>query len=183
MAYMDDIYLIGPMDRITNALEFLTTEFGKISLKINLTKCSSTVELPQPWNVIKKTDNFKILGSPLSVAEDTGGLDNKTHQLIEEISKLNDAQISLHLLRYVHNSSLTHSMRTSSPAANESAIKAMEDETLVALSEIIGVTRSDMEKVKTRVHYDTGPGLGFKDLAADAEDAYCASWLESFQRL
>ena len=66
---------------------------------------------------------------------------------------------------------------------NESAIKIIEDETLVALSEIIGVTRSDMEKVKTRVHYDTGPGLGFKDLAADAEDAYCASWLESFQRL
>ena len=74
---------------------------------------------------------------------------------------MNDAQISLHLLRYVHNSSLTHSMRTSSPAANESAIKAMEGETLVALSEIIGVTRSDMEKVKTRVHYDNmGPSIG-----------------------
>ena len=65
MAYMDDVYLIGPTDRIINALDFLTTEFGKISLKINPTKCSSTVELPQPWNVIKKTDNFKILGSPL----------------------------------------------------------------------------------------------------------------------
>ena len=97
MAYMDDIYLIGPTDRIINALDFLSAEFGKISLKVNLAKCSSTVELPQPWNGIKKTEDFKILGSPLSVTEDTGGLDSKTHQLIEEIAKLNDAQISLHL--------------------------------------------------------------------------------------
>ena len=99
MAYMDDIYLISSnADALRETIHFLGEELGKLGLRINISKCRTTRQIPGLSSLTINGD-LKVLGAPLKVDTDRGHLDKETEHLLEETKKLGDTQVAILHLR------------------------------------------------------------------------------------
>ena len=185
MAYMDDIYLVSRnTDKLREAIHELGEELGKLGLRINLSKCRTTKEIPG-FNSLTVDKDLKVLGAPLRADTDRGHFDKETECLLEEVEKLGDTQVAILLLRNIHNSSLIFSLRTSSPEANSQCIRDIHEKTLASLASVLNCKLNQLseKEILTRIHLPLGPGLGFVNLKSMAEPAYCAAWLQAIHRL
>ena len=185
MAYMDDIYLVSSsVDTLKEVFHKIEEDLGKLGLRINLTKCKTTKQIPG-LEGLTVDKNLKILGAPLKVDTNRGHLDKETDDLLEEIAKLGDTQAAILLLRNIHNSSLIFSLRTSSPEANSQCIRDIREKTLSSLATVLNCKPGQLhdKEILTRINLPLGPGLGFVNLKSVAEPAYCAAWLQAIHRL
>ena len=103
-------------------------------------------------------------------------------QQMERIASLPDLQVALHLLRYMHNSKLSYSLRLSSEQALQELAKEMMSVTRRALATMLD--RKDIpEAAWQQALLSQGPGLGLANLPLMAPVMSQASLFEAGARL
>jgi len=181
MAYLDDVYIYGAPSRVEQAVKVLLDEASKIGLKCNLDKCWSTRTVRVGEQRLPRTSHPSVLGAPLDLTEKLP-TDIIPCVQMERIASLPDFQVALHLLRYMHNSRLTYSLRLSSEQASQELVAEMMSVTRRALATMLG--RKDIpEAAWQQALLPQGPGLGLTNLPLMAPVMAQASILEAVTRL
>jgi len=181
LAYLDDVYVCGTPDKVGPTIRTLLTEAHKIGLKSNLSKCWATGKLVVDTDEFTVNPRPSVLGAPLDVEEELP-VNIIPKDLMLKVADLPDLQISLRLLRYIHNSRFTYLFRLSSEPASKSLAKGMMEATKRAFSRMLDC--DDIPEAAWRQSLlPTGPGVGFMDLTKLAPFMAFASILESTDRL
>ena len=100
---------------------------------------------------------------------------------MSRLSEMNDLQIDLHLLRYIHNTRFTYSFQFSSGQASKELAQAMMKatrKTLAAMLECDEISDASWQQALQ----PKGPGLGLTDLETLAPYMVYASILEASEQ-
>jgi len=97
LAYLDDVYICGPREKVVHAVESLVAETQKIGLSCNPEKCWATKELEAAgikFN-LKDKEVPTVLGAPLNPGEvlPTSIIPKP---LMTKVGELPDMQAALH---------------------------------------------------------------------------------------
>ena len=181
MAYLDDVYICGKPDSVVLAASTLLARAKEAGLSCNLSKCWATREINIDGTKLKHIPNPDVLGVPLD-PEQRLPPDMVPKKITEGITKLSDVQVALHLLRYVHNSTLTYSFRLSSGQASKDLARGMMQNTRNTLCKMLDI-RDIPASSWQQALLPLGPGLGFTDLEAMAPYMAYSSVIEVVSRL
>ena len=181
MAYLDDVYICGKPDDVAFAIKELLRMAQQIGLSCNKNKCWATKVVTVDGVRLPLTQGPEVLGAPLDPNQKLSVADIP-RDLMKNISEMDNLQIALHLLRYVHNGKFTQSFRLSSGQATQELAKGMMATTRKTLSRMLGhdnIPDSSWQQALLPM----GPGLGFSNLEISAPYMAYASILESTSRL
>ena len=120
LAYLDDVFIIGPESSSLKAFDQLKSSFADLHLIVadhkgeifsrKTTFTSESQQLPC------RSDGTIILGSPIGsedfVSDSCSKLASRGKELCDKISALEDPQCALLLLRHCHATNLNHLGRT-----------------------------------------------------------------------
>ena len=137
LAYLDDITIFGPPDKVALAYLFLKIDLALLGLGINRDKCqlfydsNKTPDLPEAFAGITPSTTFiKILGTPMGsdgeVIEDTALTMDNYVKIIPLILQL-PVSIAYILLKSCINPRPIHLLRTVEPELTKDPIKAFDD--------------------------------------------------------
>ena len=124
LAYLDDVHICGKPSDVAQAVHVLWAETAKIGLKCNKDKCWTTKALKVDGERLPIVVQPMVLGVALDVDKKLP-TDVIPRDLMKSVANLNDVQIGLHLLRYIHNSQFTYQVRLSSGSASQDLAKEM----------------------------------------------------------
>jgi len=183
VAYLDDVYICGRPESVASAAQRLIDTAAKAGLTCNEAKCwaTKTVEVEGMTRRLNLVVAPEILGAPLN-PEQKLRADTIPSELMKRVGDLDDLQIALHLLRYIHNSRLSYLFRLSSGRASQDLARGMmaaTRKTLMRMLKCVDLPESSWQQALL----PSGPGLGLTDLVQMAPYMAHASLLEALNRL
>ena len=188
--YLDDGVLVGSVQAVSEALEFLDSESTNIGLHLNLSKCE--VWWPtrsEEWNVfppaVKRidSDGIEFLGAGIGTPEFINSLAasrvEKASHLHNLITELDDPQSELTLLRSCAGvCKITHALRTSPPSAIIDAASSFDDSLRNSLEKLCQAPINDSAWSQASLPIRDG-GLGLLAATSSAVPAFVASCSEA----
>jgi len=184
MAYLDDVILAGPLDKITEAFDIVKTKAFEIGLVVNTAKCQLILppghEAMEPFPDFPTAfEGFRALGVPIGtrsyVAQEARKEFNKMSEPLQTI-KTYSADIGFLLTRYCVNSRPTFLLRTVDPELTDEGSSTFDtniDSTLAALSQVPSLPLSS--QLLRGLPYRMG-GLSAPRANRTRTAAYVASW-------
>ena len=189
LAYLDDVFIIGPESVSADAFDQLKSLFGAIHLVVADYKCeifarrsaSSDLQLP------RRSDGTVILGSPIGneafVSEKCLLFASQGKELCDKITTLEDPQCALLLLRHCHATRLNHLGRTISSTALHSAASLHDDlSKSTFMSSLLLSHLSDDQWLQASLPIRLG-GFGVPLLSPILDAAFLAGWSHTSQAL
>jgi hypothetical protein len=202
LAYLDDLYVLGPPDAAAEATRKLRAELLAINLRFNEDKCEA-------WSpsghygalVIADADGFKLVAKPAGIkvlglfigesasernlhalknAEKAKSLANKLSHLVD-FAKAGFHSYALQLLLLCAAPSPNYVLRASRPADAQATAEAADEMLVSAFGAITGIDANrhlqpeSRARAQLRVPVDKG-GAGLVSLVTRAKTAYFASW-------
>jgi hypothetical protein len=201
LAYLDDIYILGPPDAAADAARLMRTELGKINLRLNEDKCEAWSPSGQYGQlVVADAEGFKLSPRPggikvlgvyigerasermlerLKDASKPKSLARKLDSLVE-FAKAGFSSYALTLYLCCAAPTPNYTLRVSRPDDTE-ATAAEADEMLI--SAFGSITNVDAEELaagsRPRTHLrvpQAEGGVGLASMVTRAKTAYLASW-------
>ncbi|XP_026450840.1 uncharacterized protein LOC113350960 [Papaver somniferum] len=190
--YLDDGTIIGDTLEVAKALSIIETEGPCRGLHLNVKKTEffwpstdprSTADEVFPADIGRPSNGVKLLGGPVSldlnfISDMMLSRVNKTVQLMSAIKKLKDPQSEMLLLRNCTGvSRLYFAMRTTNPAALQSATALFDDHLLKYLRLLItgdGAGFGPLQQRLSTLPIKDG-GLGIYTMADTSAYCYLAS--------
>ena len=119
LAYLDDIFILGPSDDTLSAFNDLKSSLTPIGLTVCDRKCeiyAPSKNLPSNCQIPEATEGFSVLGTPAGTSLFISSLCQSVVQSGEELctklSEGQDPQCSFVLLRHCHVTKINHLART-----------------------------------------------------------------------
>jgi hypothetical protein len=191
LAYLDDMFFIGPVDDVLSALSDVETSLHAIGLTISLAKCeifSNGQALPsfnQPIAVA--LSGTKILGTPVGkshyVTSTCLDIAKSGKNLCDQLQALKDPQSGMLLLRHCHVSHINHLSRTVSPSWISDAAHHHDQLTRATFESLIncpGLT--DLQWLQATLPIRFG-GFGMAEIKSMCHLAFVSSWAYSLAHL
>ncbi|XP_062510478.1 uncharacterized protein LOC134186508 [Corticium candelabrum] len=147
LAYLDDVFLVGPAKHVLDAFSTLQPEFFKIGLEIQEAKCEiycshDKEDTSSEYTIHVSSEGIMILGTPIGkreyVARACSTIAEKMNDLCRQLVDLDNVQASMLLLRYCHTTRLNHLARGTSPETLEQAATIHDKQTKSMFSRLLG---------------------------------------------
>lgn len=125
LAYLDDMFLIGPLEDVLSALDDAQSNLSHIGLTIAPEKCEiygecTTNSFKAHQHIPIAQSGTKVLGTPIGqpdyVREACLDIAKLGQSLCDQLVSLNDPQCGMLLLRYCHASRINHLARSVFPS-------------------------------------------------------------------
>ena len=190
LAYLDDVFLLGPPDRAIESFQALKKMFCSINLLVSDTKC----EIFSPSGVINASsidvpvtcEGSVFLGTPIGSASFVESSCSKIAQsgslLCDQLTKLDDPQSATLLLRHCHVPRLDHLARTVRPSILAQAASFHDSMTQNTFSLVLGHDSADLPWEQVSLPVRLG-GFGLLSLSTTSRPAFVASWIHSVVEL
>ena len=188
--YLDDGVLVGPIEAVSEALEYLRQESEKFGLRLNLSKCevwwpSTYSDLTIFPSAVARVDTSGIeflgagIGTPEFVDHLVKSRVEKATILHELIPQMDDPQCELALLRTCAGvCKVTHALRTSPPDAISASTTSFDDSVRNCLEKVCQASIDDTSWKQACLPIRDG-GLGLQSASHTAAAAFVASCTES----
>ena len=185
LAYLDDVFLLGEAEDVLAAFCDLKKSFLAINLVIADKKCE--IFSPSSSTVVKGLDGVPVsnegalfLGSPIGTASFVTSSCTTIAQskisLCNQLTKLDDVQSAMLLLRCCHVPSLNHLARTVQPDLLVPASTIHDSKTKETFSELLGYDMiADKFWLQASLPIRLG-GFGMIPLLSVRQPAFVASW-------
>ena len=186
LAYLDDVYITGPVDCVLSALTDFKSSLSSIGLKI----CDKKCELFCPaglgdisTSVPVASNGISILGTPIGSTEfvqaqcvhaSEGG-----HGLCLKLIEMDDPQSSSLLLRHCHVPRMNHLTRSVFPCDLQRGADIHDRITKDTFSAIIGLEQMDDIRWKQASMKVKFGGFGLTEVQCLSSTAFAAAWLHS----
>ena len=184
VAYLDDIYILGPKEAALKAFAYIEQVGGAIGLACNKRKCWTTNVDAAHSAGIRLDRDPRVLGSWLITLRDVPK-NKEALTISERIAHLPDPQVALLMLRFMHNSKTLYTLKTLPPGATQTVCESQMKKTKECLEVIMGLGPkkhlSDASWLQAQL--PQGPGLGLLDLHGLASLAYSACLIQSLHKL
>ena len=190
LAYLDDVFILGPVDAVVAASADLRSSFSPIGLVIQDKKCElfiSEVSPPCDVSFPVSSDGVIILGIPIGNSSFISTVCTDCAQsgslLCEELLQLEDTQSALLLLRYCHINRLCHLLRSIPPQDLSHAAVIHDRQTRTAFTKLLNIDEMTAEpwaQATLPVRYG---GFGMTPATHLSPIAFASGWAHSFHVL
>ena len=195
LAYLDDVFLLGPSSEVLSALENLRAAFLTVHLEIADSKCeiySPNLEVNRisyMTTIPATNDGTRILGVPIGKPEfvEDACLESAKSRtdLCDKLRDLDDVQSAMLLLRYCHIPRINHLARSlavlpdrSRPAADLHDFQSRSTFTSLMGCDSVG----DSVWLQATLPIKLG-GFGLSSVSTISQSAFLASWAHSLHEL
>ena len=192
LAYLDDIFLVGPLDGVLSGLDDMTSDLQQIGLTVAIEKCemfcndqTTASKLAQSFRVV--TSGTHILGSPIGhpdyIKESCLEIARSGQNLCNELVSLDDPQSGMLLLRYCHVSRMNHVARTVFPSLLNNAACLHDQLTRGTFQRLVRCHDiTDSQWAQATLPIRTG-GFGMTAIQSICHIAFVSSWARSLVQL
>ena len=200
LAYLDDVVLIGPPDKVMDAFKAFRMTASEIGLRVNPAKTTILTLATEPdvdssnaldefcisENLPMPTNCIMLLGSPvgLPALESNAAIDLVNAVPFRNLSMIPDKQVRLLLLRETISKASNHLARCMPPSTAKNALTLHDKSVLDIVLGVLELPRQEMShvtKAEIALPLSRG-GLGFHPLAESAAQYYLASVSAVIQR-
>ena len=193
LAYLDDVFLVGPAKHVLDAFSTLQPEFFKIGLEIQETKCEIYCSYDKEdtfsseYTIPVSSEGIVILGTPIGkreyVARACSTIAEKGNDLCRQLVDLDNVQASMLLLRYCHTTRLNHLARGTCPETLAQAATIHDKQTKSTFSCLLGNVDISGNMWKQATLPVRLGGFSMTSLNEVAPFAFAASWAHSLKLL
>ena len=189
LAYLDDVFLLGPPNEVLFALENLRAAFITIHLEVADYKCeiysptSISSQISSMTTIPVKCNGSTILGIPIGKDQFIQDCCVESARSGDNLCKLDDIQSAMLLLRFCHIPRINHLARSVSPKLLKSAADLHDLQSRSTFTILMGCSSMD----DTVWHQATLPikygGFGLSLVQTVAQSAFLASWAHPLNEL
>ncbi|XP_062499650.1 uncharacterized protein LOC134176971 [Corticium candelabrum] len=189
LAYLDDIYVVGPVNSLRNILDDLKSSLSTLHLEILDRKCElfcpsgNVCNFPTPVT----SDGTIILGTPVGkpefVRSQCADIAKGGKELCRELALLNNRQISMLILRHCHVPRLNYLARQVFPRDLELAAVIHDKMTRSSFVDIIGFNHLNDTAWKQATLKLKNGGFGLTQIGQISHAAFVSSWCQSMKEL
>ena len=188
LAYLDDVFLIGPLGQTIPALEDMKASFSNVGLTTANEKCEIYISedvdsCSTPVTIPISTSGTSILGVPIGDPENISSFCLEFAKsgkcLCDQLLNLDDPQEGMLLLRYCHVSRVNYLNRSVSPnhlQADASYHDHLTQSTFKQLVRCHDLDYKQWLQVTLPIKYG---GFGMTSMAQSCGAAFVASWTQS----
>jgi len=189
--YLDDGALGGEADALQKALEIIRNEGPSLGLHVNISKCeicgSRKEALDQFTGVIKRMDNFDIVGTPIGshsfCEEYVSQRIDKIRSSLDALARFHDSQTALILLRYCASfCKVIFTIRTCPPEFIRKELARFDSMVKDCFHSIIGTSTTSTAWIQATLPLRLG-GFGLRSSLLHSPAAFSASILATAQLL
>ena len=192
LAYLDDMFFIGPLDDVITCLDDVESSLKKIGLNIAIEKCElfcNGLTTPPCLNraIRVVSSGIDILGIPFGqqqyVTESCLDIAKSGQSLCEQISSLNDPQSGMLLLRYCHVPRINHMARSVCPTQLRSAARFHDQLTKETFLQLVSFRNIENDQWLQATLPVRNGGFGMTSIETTCHIAFVSSWAHSLSRL
>ena len=189
LAYLDDIYVVGP----ANALDQVLCDFKVLLSRIGLIVCDRKCELYCPqenqaeFPVSVSYDGVTILGTPIGkpeyVRSQCIAIARSGEQLCCQLTKLDSKQCSMLILRHCHVPRMNYLARQVFPANLEEAARIHDSMTKSTFVSIIGSNFVNDDSWRQATLKIKLGGFGLTPVSQVSHASFLSSWCQTIKDL
>ena len=192
LAYLDDIFLVGPLEGVLSGLDDMKSDLQQIGLTVAIEKCEmfcngqiTSSELVQSFRVV--TSGIHILGSPIGhsdyIKKSSLEIARSGQDLCNELVSLEDPQSGMLLLRHCHVSRMNLVARTVFPSLLNPAPCLHDQLTRCTFQRLVSCYDiTDSQWAQATLPIRNG-GFGMTAIQYICHIAFVSSWSRSLAQL
>ncbi|XP_062504332.1 uncharacterized protein LOC134181136 [Corticium candelabrum] len=194
LAYLDDIFLLGPPNEAMVAFENLRSDFSSIGLEISSSKCevfssSSGIKLlgDQISSIPTTSTGTTILGVPIGcpsfIQSHCSSFADSGNLLCDQLVELEDPQSAMLLLRHCHVPRMTHLARSVAPKYLIEAASLHDHLTRESFSKILNCGPIPNDRWFQATLPIKNGGFGMTSITEICQIAFISSWANALSTL
>ena len=193
-AYLDDVFLLGPAEKVLATFSQLDSAFSHIHLQVAPEKCEifspseiASLSVPSSCQIPVTSDGMMVLGSPIGIHDYVSStacdIAGSGAQLCQELLQLDDTQSSMLLLRYCHVPRLNFLARTILPGQLQLATSIHDQQSRSCFSALMKCNNFSSQQWEQIVLPIRKGGFGLTAMAPVRTLAFLSSWAFSIKEL
>ena len=194
LAYLDDVFLLGPAEKVLATFSQLDSAFSHIHLQVAPEKCEifspseiASLSVPSSCQIPVTSDGMMVLGSPIGIHDYVSStacdIAGSGAQLCQELLQLDDTQSSMLLLRYCHVPRLNFLARTILPGQLQLATSIHDQQSRSCFSALMKCNNFSSQQWEQIVLPIRKGGFGLTAMAPVRTLAFLSSWAFSIKEL
>ena len=190
LAYLDDVFVLGPIDAVVSASNDLRSSFPPIGLEIQDKKCellSPTASVSSDVTFPVSNEDIIVLGTPVGNSSFTSKVCTDFAQsgslLCEELLQLGYTQSAILLLHYCHAHRLCHLLRNVPPDELRPATIIHDTQMQTTFTKLLNVNDMTAEAWSQATFPVRYGGFGMTLATQLSPIAFVSGWAHSLQVL